>query len=271
MKKNFLWIIIIVLVVVLLVFLVKSQKSTNLLIEVDYNNLNNKMNEVQEGLIYVPYDNEDSKLISYFQKQYKIKVLKSKLSVDELGVLIKSSSLNLDVKKPMFLIFDEGRILGGFDANLSETEANEMFRYYFFNEIPISMKKYKELSTADEFIKKFNSNNLTVSVFGYDACSYCNLYKPVFNKVAGDYNLNIYYFNTDTYDYNELQKIYDLDFTIPKECTTTGEDTTLSEGYPKPITLVTKKGKLVGCIKGYVNEDQLVKKLKEFKVLESGK
>ena len=70
-------------------------------------------------------------------------------------------------------------------------------------------------------------------------------------------------------DKNDLEKVNTL--TIPKECTTTGEDTTLAEGYPKPLTLITKKGKLVGCIKGYVSEDKLVSKLKEYKVLESGK
>ena len=91
------------------------------------------------------------------------------------------------------------------------------------------------------------------------------------HEVAGKYNLDIYYFDTDKYDQKELEKIYKLDFTIPKECTTTGEETTLAEGYPKPLTLITKKGKLVGCIRGYVSEDKLVSKLKEYKVLESGK
>ena len=271
MNKKFLIVGFVLLVVILLVVLVNKQKSEIKIIEVDYANLNSKISEYKEGLVFIPYDKEDNILTDYFVKNYKTTVLKANISVDELSVLINGANLDLEVKKPMYLIFDEGKLLGGFDANLSETEANEMFRYYFFNEIPSSMKKYKELSTADEFIKKFNSKNYTVSVFGYDACSFCNLYKPVFNKVAGDYNLDIYYFNTDTYDAKELNKIYDLDITIPKECTTTGEDTTLASGYPKPITLITKKSKLVGCIKGYVSEEVLVKKLKEYKVLESGK
>lgn len=271
MKKNILISAFFILIVILLVILVKVEKNNSRLIEVSYNDLSSKMEEYVEGLIYVPSNNEDNGLIDYFKSEYKVKVLKSDLSLNEIVELINNYNLDIDAKKPMFFIFDEGTIIGGFDAQLSETEANEMFRYYFFNEIPSSMTYYKTLSTADEFIKKVNSKELTVSVFGYDECSYCNLYKPVFNNVAKEYNLDIYYFDTNKYDKDEYSKITDIDITIPGTCTTTGESTTLKETYPKPMTLVTKQGKLVGCIGGYVNETTLIKKLKEFKVLEGDK
>jgi thiol-disulfide isomerase/thioredoxin len=271
MKKNIFIVGFSILVIILLVILVKVEKAGSRVIEVNYSDLSTKMAEYQEGLIYVPSTNEDSTLVDFFKEEYKIKVLKTKMTLTELSDLIKSSDLDIDVKLPMFIIFDEGKVIGGFEAEITETEANEMFRYYYFNEIPSKMIYYKTLSTADEYIKKVNSNDLTVAVFGYDACSYCNLYKPVFNKVAKDYNLNIYYFDSDKYNEEEYTKILDLDLTIPASCTVDGNETSLKNGFPKPMTLVTKKGKLVGCIKGYVNEDSLVKKLKEFKVLESGK
>ena len=129
------------------------------------------------------------------------------------------------------------------------------------------MINYKTLSTASEYIKKVNSNELTVAIFGYESCSYCNLYKPIFNKVAKDYDLDIYYFDTEKYDQDEYNEILELDLTIPASCTVDGIETSLKNGFPKPMTLITKKGKLVGCIKGYVSEDYLVGKLKEYKVL----
>ena len=271
MKKNILIIGFFILVAILLVVLVKVEKAGSRVIEVNYSDLSTKMTEISEGLVYIPSNNEDSSLIDFFKEEYKIKVLKSNITLNELTELINANNLDIDAKLPMYLVFDEGKVIGGFEAETSEKEANEMFRYYYFNEIPTKMTYFKTLSTADEYIKKVNSKELTVAVFGYDACSYCNLYKPVFNKVAKDYNLNIYYFDSDKYNEEEYNKILDLDLTIPASCTTDGKETSLKNGFPKPMTLVTKKGKLVGCIKGYVNEDSLVKKLKEFKVLESGK
>ena len=129
------------------------------------------------------------------------------------------------------------------------------------------MIAYKTLSTADEYIKKVNGKDLTVAVFGYDECSFCNLYKPVFNKVAKEQKLDIYYFDSRKYDQTEYNAIMKLDLTIPAECTMDGKETTMLEGFPKPMTLITQKGKLVGCIKGYVNESTLISKLKEYKVL----
>ena len=271
MKKNFFITIFAIAVVILLVVLVKVEKRNSRVIEVSYSDLSSKIAELKEGLIYIPANNEDTSLIDYFKKEYKVQVIKTSMTLSELTEYANSNSVDIDIKEPLFLAFDEGKVLGGFDAELSENEANEMFRYYFYNEIPTKMINYKVLSTADEYIKKVNSKDLTVAIFGYDACSFCNLYKPVFNKVAKDYNLNIYYFDSDKYDKDEYNKIMDLNFTIPASCTTDGLDTTMKNGFPKPMTLITKKGKLVGCIKGYVTEDNLVNKLKEFKVLEGGK
>ena len=271
MKKNILITIFAIIIIVLLVVLVKVEKHDSRVIEVNYTDLASKLNEYKEGLVYIPSNNEDSTLIDYFENKYKLKVLETTMTLDQLKDFAASYGASFDIKKPIFLVFDEGKVLGGFDSNLSETEANEMFRYYFYNEIPTKMINYKVLSTGDEYIKKVNSKEYTVAVFGYDACSFCNLYKPVFNKVAKDYNLNIYYFDTDNYPTEEFNKITELDITIPGSCTKDGKDTTLKNGYPTPMTLITKKGKLVGCIKGYVTEDVLVKKLKEFKVLDGGK
>ena len=89
--------------------------------------------------------------------------------------------------------------------------------------------------------------------------------------MAKKYNLSIYYFDRDTYDEGEYQKVMDLDYTIPGTCTQSGEETTLGSKFDKPLTVITKKGSLVGCIKGYVTEDVLVDKLVETKVIKGAK
>ena len=55
----------------------------------------------------------------------------------------------------------------------------------------------------------------------------------------------------------------DLDLTIPGECVTNGVETTFKKGFAKPMTIVTKNGKLIGCIKGYYDKETYISKLKE--------
>ena len=57
--------------------------------------------------------------------------------------------------------------------------------------------------------------------------------------------------------------IYSLNISIPKECTADKiEDKPLVNGYSKPTTIVSKNGKILGCIKGYYDYNTYVSKLK---------
>ena len=265
MKKNIFIISITILVLVLLVVLVNIRSNKGKTAE--FKNIEQVMKKDTEGLIYVSITDEEAPHSKIFKSEYKTKITKSNASLDEVNDLLVKYGVEKSEVLPCFIVFADGKPIGSFDGSLSESESVEMFRYYFYNEIPTKMINYKTLSTADEYIKKVNSDKYTVAVFGYDECSYCNLFKPVFNKVAKDKKLDIYYFDSKKYDQNEYKKIMQLDLPIPAECTTDKKDTSMLNGFPKPMTLVTKKGKLVGCIKGYVTENDLIKKLTEFKVL----
>ena len=265
MKKNIFIISAVILAGILLVVLVNTRSNSGKTIE--FKDINSVIESKTEGIIYVSQTNEDAPYSQFFKNEYKLKIMKTNASIDEVNEFLSSTDVDKVTTLPCFIVFADKKPIGVVDGTLSESETNEMFRYYYFNELPSKMIAYKTLSTADEYIKKVNSKELTVAIFGYDECSYCNLYKPVFNKVAKDNNLNIYYFDSRKYDENEYNKIMKIDLTIPAKCTMDGKETTMLEGFPKPMTLITKNGKLVDCIKGYVNEDTLVKKLVEVKVL----
>ena len=49
------------------------------------------------------------------------------------------------------------------------------------------------------------------------------------------------------------------------------KDTTIKGAFPKPMTIISKSGKEVGCIRGYVTEDVVVEKLKEFGIIKKTK
>ena len=88
--------------------------------------------------------------------------------------------------------------------------------------------------------------------------------------MAKENNLPIYYFDSDNYDETEFQKVINLDFEIPAKCNTKGEVKTMTQGFAKPMTLITKNGKLVDCIKGYVKEEKLMDTLGKYKLVKKG-
>ena len=63
----------------------------------------------------------------------------------------------------------------------------------------------------------------------------------------------------------------DLNFEIPAKCTTTGDSTTMKAAFPKPMTIITKKGEFVDCIKGYVNKEEVLTMLEQYGIVEVDK
>lgn len=129
---------------------------------------------------------------------------------------------------------------------------DETVRYY---KVAKNAKEYKEL------VK--DKKKVTMAVFGRDTCAWCNLYKPVYNTIAEQYNLDIYYFDSDSYNKDEYQKIMDMGLVLPASCNSDGKDKKLSDGFGTPLTVFTKNGKVIDCVSsGYLNKADLVTKLK---------
>ncbi len=59
----------------------------------------------------------------------------------------------------------------------------------------------------------------------------------------------------------------DLDYEIPAKCNTTGYSTSMKKSFPKPMTIITKNGEFVDCIKGYVTEENVLDMLKQYKIV----
>ena len=134
------------------------------------------------------------------------------------------------------------------------------------------MKNYKIAEDAEEYSKLVKQKKkVTMAVFGRDTCFYCNQFKVVYNRVAEEYNLdNIYYFDSSTYDSVEYNKIMDLGLKIPASCND-GKEIELQPGFGTPLTLFTKNGKVIDCIDGYVNRQNLITKLQTVGMIEAEK
>ena len=205
------------------------------------------------------------KFAKKFKKNYRVNTYYTYLNKEQL-----SEILSIVLDNNLQILFVDGK----FKATTKDLKTYNEYKSFFdeniYNKIPTSKKFYKVASTAQDYIDLVNSKNYTVAVIGYEGCSYCNLYLPVFNKVAEENDLDIYYFDSDNYDPSEFQKVINLNFTIPAKCNTKGEVKTMKDGFAKPMTLITKNGKLVDCIKGYVKESELVDTLSKYKLIKKG-
>lgn len=266
MKKYLYLIITILLVLVLVLILFLTRKGKFEIVELDYSTILERITDDGAAILYPKSLNSKvTGLLKKYYKDYKILSYNADLKKEEIDALLANADLKTDSEE-IFIIFMNGKIVDYVDVS-NEKRVLELLDKYLYNIIPESERYYRVLSTANEYIKKVNSKKYTVAVFGIDNCTYCDLYLPVVNNIAKNYNLDIYYFNRDEYDANEYDKIMDLDFEIPAKCTTTGYSTTMSKTFPKPMTIITKGGKFVDCIRGYVPEDEVLLKLKEYKIV----
>jgi len=169
-----------------------------------------------------------------------------------------SKSIGENVKVAFVIEGDVQKTYSKYEASSVDADVD----VYLVNNITDNNKSYKVFKGFDEYKKAVKSEAVQMIVFGRDNCSYCNLYKPVYNAVANKYNLDIYYFDSNNYDSSEYTKVINYDLTVPAECSSKGKDFKLSEGFGTPLTIFTKKGKIVDCIGGYVNRDKLIGQLK---------
>lgn len=126
---------------------------------------------------------------------------------------------------------------------------------------------YKVAENFNAYKKLVKSDEATVAVFGRESCFYCNKFKPVYNSVAEKFDIDIYYFDSDSYDSSQYNKIINMDLTVPAKCSSTAKEFKLSDGFGTPLTIITKKNKVVDCISGYVNRSSLIETLKNNKLI----
>ena len=275
MKKKSVCIMGVIIVLLLIGLLFIATIENNKIQLIEFNKIKSLVEEyngeTNKDFVFL-YNGEIDKNIKNYSKRIKknnrVVTYQVNLTDEEMKSL---STDEISIEKDGYIVYVEGELMGFISNKLDEAKKDELVKKYLYGYIPEDERYYQVLSTGEEYIKKFNSNNYTVAVFGASDCTFCTKYLPIVNNVAKKYNLNIYYFDRDTYDPDEYQKVIDLDFTIPGSCTQSGEDTSLGSKFDKPLTVITKKGELVGCIKGYVNEGVLVGKLVETKVIKGEK
>ena len=159
------------------------------------------------------------------------------------------------------------------------TKDDEEIKPYYIDSDELEADAIKELkldeTTGQAYI--FASNGEAIKIVSgalskedlvkyvnlYSANGICQQFLPVVNTVADENKLEyVYYFDSNNYDEEEYGKIMDAGLTIPAECSSTGKKAKLEPGFGTPLTLFTKKGKVIDCISGYTSKSKLEAKLK---------
>lgn len=267
-NKSKTWIIVLVIVLIVMLPIMIDYFGSVKIEKITYDKYLDIVKNGENALVYVgDLDNDSFKQdVASTLKNVEKKGTKSDYASDYSIYSIDSTDLTKEELNKIgtdtgyvFLVAGDNQKVLAEDSK-EKTLINSVDAYYnaTFNN---DNKSYKVLNTADEYSKLVKSKNITVAVFGRDTCYYCNIFKPVYNAVAEKYNLDIYYFDSDSYDASEYKKIMDLGLKIPAQCNSSGKESLLSDGFGTPLTIITQKGKTIDCISGYTDRSSLITKL----------
>ena len=258
-KINYGFIIFIVILVILfLPIIVDYYKSRKITILTD-SELTEKITTATENfIVYVgDVDNKTAKGLrkvrdkstTTYSYEYTVYSISDSDKVDEL--------LGDNTKVAFIIEGDIQKVYTEYNFDIVSDYAD----LYFVGNITDENKSYKVADSYSAYKKLVKSDEITMAVFGRNSCSYCNLFKVVYNAVAEKYGVDIYYFDSDNYDSTDYKKIINMDLTVPAQCSSAGEEFQLSDGFSTPLTIFTKNGKVIDCISGYVKRSKLVEKL----------
>lgn len=203
------------------------------------------------------------------KKEYATKSIYSvdnKKLTEEQTKELSEQDINVE-KESAYVFIKNGDIVRIITESEKNVNLDAQVNKYLNNVIPEEEIAYKTISTFKEFDKLYKSKNAVMHVFGRNTCYYCNIFKPVYNDVAAENNLEVYYHDSDVIDSKEYNKILNSGVKIPAECTSTKEEQPLSKGFGTPLTLFTKNGKVIGCLTGYTNKTELISKLEKLEIL----
>lgn len=194
------------------------------------------------------------------------------MDYDALSSSDKTEIFGTSNEKTAYMFIVNGELLDTVIGNLSASELTKYAKTYSANEISSDLTNYKVPADAEEYEKLAKrKKTVTMAVFGRDSCFYCNQFKVVYNNVAKEKDLDIYYINSDSFNSEEYDKIMNIGLKIPASCSSTKKEVDLQPGFGTPLTLFTKNGKVIDCIDGYVNKADLITKLETVGMLETDK
>lgn len=142
-----------------------------------------------------------------------------------------------------------------FNLTPNEKEEDVMTRIENQSE-KITEEEQKELTQIDisTYLEKYKDSTAHAVFIGRDTCSYCQSEKPILQKVAKDYDLEIFYVNTDTVLTEE-----ERDLLI--------NSNEYFNSFQVPLLVVVKDEKLQGILDDLADYEQYVEFFKKNEII----
>ena len=230
----------IVLVVVLIVgvfvlaLFVSGKKQVEFITNEDYEKISN-----DDGIVYYG-KSEDLSKIKDAAKEYQI----------HIDFLDSGENENKDLQEGTLYVYDDGKEVYTYSDDISSYKLEEGLM-----QNGIIPKNYLTV-TLDEYKEIIKEKGYHFMFIGRETCSYCTKFKESIREAMKDNDFMVYYIDTDSLtgdnDFNEL----------------VATDKYMSENeWGTPLNLLYKDGERINYINGYVPADELVKFLKDNKVI----
>lgn len=272
MKNIGVKLIVIVVIILMLIPIIGDIASSNVLKKISPSEFDKFVSDTSNyklGVLYIGADNKDIKksinetITLYKDNKAEIEVLEYFMDASELSDADALSIVGTSGISSAYVFAVNGEVLKVEPKAITNAKLSSYVKEFTSSGIDEELKHYKTIETADAYKKLVkDKKTITMAVFGKDSCAWCNLFKPVYNIVAEEYNLDIYYFDSDSYNKDEYKKIMDMGLTLPAACNN-GKEKALADGFGTPLTVFTKNGKVIDCISsGYMNKSALITKLK---------
>lgn len=106
--------------------------------------------------------------------------------------------------------------------------------------------------TIDDYLEKMQGSEASIIYIARPGCSWCQKESPIIKSVGSEYNLKIYYLNTDPF-WDSANQTYTEE---GKKFIDSAEE--YKDGWGTPNTIIVGNGKIIDGEFSYVEKDKLV-------------
>jgi len=230
------------------------------------------VNESEFALVYFG----DTEADGFEDIQESLVLLKDDFEVDIYAVNIEVLSpierdelLDLFEGDVAYIILKEGDVVHVEEGSTTLNRLRTLLDRHLNYVIPTDEVAYIVPETAEEFLEAISGRrNIVMSVIGIDTCPFCVRYAPIFNDIAQEFELDIFYINGTRMDREEYEEILNT-LIMPAGCTTdVTEETPLSGISGVPFTIFTNNGRITHCFPGVVSRERLIQELQDVGVIQ---
>lgn len=236
MNKTLKSILLIVLVVAVLAVasFATGKKSVETITLEEYNSISSS-----DGFVYYG-KSENMNLVKDIAKNYDLRI----------SFLDSKENKNKDLKEGTLYEYKDGKEVYKYNGNFDSYKFAESLM-----EKGLAVKSYVTV-TLDEYKKLIKDKGYHFMFIGRETCGYCTQFKESIKEAMKKYDFMVYYIDTDTFaDEDEFNELI-------------ATDKYMSENeWGTPLNLLYKDGKRIAELNGYVPADDLIKFLKEYKVV----